>query len=109
MVKCKLESRAHYAQSVGDATAEVDGGRLFKILCWTRYFADAKSEVYTLRQHLVVEHKVRRIFQQRQLGQDFAAERPIAGVIFGELYAQEQVLEGRQKTIGDVLDQKSVV
>ena len=53
MVKCKLESRAHYAQTVGDATAKIDGRRLFKILGWTRHFADAKSEVYTLRQHLV--------------------------------------------------------
>src|SRR5664279_5458080 len=106
MVKCKLESRAHYAQTVGDATAKIDGRRLFKILGWTRHFADAKSEVYTLRQHLVVEHKVRRIFQQRQLGQNFAAERPIAGVILGELYAQEQVLEGRQKAVGDVLVQR---
>src|SRR5664279_3187901 len=106
MVKCKLESRAHYAQTVGDATAKIDGRRLFKILGWTRHFADAKSEVYTLREHLVVEHKVRRIFQQRQLGQDFAAERPIAGVILRELYAQKQVLEGCQKAVGDVLVQR---
>src|ERR1039457_7239031 len=78
MVKGKLESRTHYAQAVGDTMAKIDGRCLFKVLGRAGDLADAKSEVHTLRQHLVVKHEVRRTFQQRQLGQDLSAERAIA-------------------------------
>ena len=66
LLQRKLQRRTQHAEAVLHAAAEIDGRRLFEILGRARNLADAKSEVHALRQHLVVEDEVGRIFQQRQ-------------------------------------------
>ena len=56
-----------------------------------------------MRQHLVVENKIIGIFQQRQLGEYLAAEGAVAGVIFGKLGPEKQILERGQQAVGNVL------
>ena len=86
---CKLQRGSDDAKSIFHAAPEINRGRLFEVLGRTRHFADAETEVDALCQHLVVEDEVVGIFQQRQSDKDFAAEGAVAGVILGELYAQE--------------------
>ena len=57
----------------------------------------------TLRQHLVIEDEVVRVLRQGQFGENLAAEATITGVILRQLYAQEQILKGRQQAVGKVL------
>src|SRR5215467_9422377 len=99
LLQSKLHSRAQHAESVLHAAAEIDGRGLSEILRRTGDFSDAKTEVDALRQHLVVEHEVIGIFQQRQLGENFAAEGAVTGVIFRKLHAQEQIFEGRKESV----------
>ena len=100
--ECKLKAGEQHAKAVFHAAAEIDGGGLLEILRRAGNLADAEAEIHTLRQHLVVEDEVLRVLQQRQRGQHLAAEGAIAGVVFGELDAQEYVLEGGEEAVGNV-------
>ena len=55
------------------------------------------------RGHVGHEDEAVRVFFQRKLGEDASGERSIAGVIFGELVVQQQVLDEGQGAVGDVL------
>jgi hypothetical protein len=68
LLKQKLQGGAQHAEPVLHASAKVDGRRFFKIFGWARNLSDAKSKVNTLRQDLIVEHEIIRIFQQRKFG-----------------------------------------
>lgn len=54
-----------------------------------------------MRQHLVVENKVVRIFFQRQRQQQLSRERAIAGVKFGQFGTHHDVLDERQHSVRD--------
>src|SRR5580700_2045098 len=99
----ELQGRRQHAEAIFHAAAEVDGRGFFEILSRTGNFSDAKAEVNALGEHLVVENKIIRIFEQGQSEQNIAAEGAIAAVIFGQLHSQEKVLEGGEKAVGDVL------
>src|SRR5713101_8651494 len=100
LLQIKLQSRVQDTEAVFDAALEVNRRCLRKILRGARHFADAKAEIYALSEHLAVENKIVGILEQRQFLQDAAAERAIAGVIFGKFGAKKKVLGRRQKTIG---------
>src|SRR5208337_3267349 len=98
----KLKTRQQHAKAVFHAAAKIDGRSLFEILGRTGHLPNAEAEIHALGQHLVVEDEVPRVFHEGQGGQHFAAERAVAGVVFGELGPQKQVLEGRQEAVGNV-------
>src|ERR1700685_86909 len=62
-LQCKLQRGAQHAHSIFHAAPKIDGGRILEILRRTRHFANAKSKMHTLRQHLVVKDKVVGILQ----------------------------------------------
>jgi len=93
----KFQARVQNSESIFHAALEVNRRCLREILRGTRNFADAKTEMYALREHLAVEDKIIRVFEQRQLLQDAPAERAIAGVIFGKLRAKKKILDRRRK------------
>src|SRR5271154_820774 len=98
----ELKSGGEDAEAVFHAAAEVDGGGLLEIFRRAGNFSDAEAEMDALRQHLVVEDEVVGVFEQGKFGQDFSAEGAISGVIFGELHAQEKILEGSEQAVGNV-------
>src|SRR6202140_3503 len=98
----KLQGCTQYAESVFHAAAKVDGRGLLEILCGTGDFTDAETEVHALGQHLIVEDEVVGIFQQRQVGEHFAAEGAVSGVVLGKLYSQKKILEGGKQPVGNV-------
>lgn len=57
-VKTMPKRYAEDAQAVHDASPEVDGRRLFKVLGGTGNFPDVKTSVDDLREHLVVKNKI---------------------------------------------------
>ena len=58
--------------------------------------------MYGLHEDLIVENEIVRVTVQRQRLQNAAAEGAIAGVILGELPPAQEVLEQRQRAVGDV-------
>src|SRR5450631_1693165 len=84
-LQSELQRSQQYPKPIFDAAAEVDGRSLIEILGGAGDLAEAKAEMSTLREHLIVKDKVIGIFEQGQLGQHFAAEGAVAGVVFGEL------------------------
>ena len=58
--------------------------------------------MHALSEHLVIEHEVVGVFQQRQLSKHFAAEGAVPGVILGELDSQKDVFKCGKKAVGDV-------
>src|ERR1700722_2760897 len=98
----ELQGCSDYAQSVSHTAPEIDGGCLLEIFGRARDLANVEAEIYALRQHLVVEYKVVRVFQQGELYQDFATEGTIAGVIFGQLDPQKHILERGEKPVRDI-------
>jgi len=101
-----LESELHggfeNAEAVGDAATEINGGSFLEILGGAGDFADAESEVNALGEHLVVENEVVAVFAQGKARQDFAAEGAVAGVVFGELDAEEEIFKRGEQAVGDV-------
>src|ERR1700676_4842496 len=98
----KLQGCGQDAEAILHATAKVDGRGLFEILCGTGDFANAEAEVHALGQHLIVEDEVVGIFQQRQVGEHFAAEGAVSGVVLGKLYSEKKILEGGKQAVGNV-------
>ena len=58
--------------------------------------------VNDLTQHLVVKHEVVVVRVEVDRLQHLAAKGPVAGVIFGKLIINEEVLRSGQKPIGDM-------
>src|SRR3989442_6584910 len=77
-LKSELKRCSQYAKPVFDAAPKIDRRSLRKIFRWAGDFANSEPEVGALRQHLVIKNKVIGIFDQRQFGQDLAAEGSIA-------------------------------
>src|SRR5215469_311314 len=63
LLQCKLHGRTQHAESVFHAAAEIDRRSLSEIFCRAGDFSDAETEVDALRQHLIVEHEIVRVFQ----------------------------------------------
>ena len=101
-LQSELQGGGQHAESVLHAAAKVDGRSSFEIFGRARNFADAKTEVHALSEHLVIEHEVVGVFQQGQLGKHFAAEGAVPGVILGELDSQKDVFKCGKKAVGDV-------
>src|SRR5260370_34326564 len=102
LLQLKLQSGVQDTEAVFDAALEVNRRCLGEILRGARNFADAKTKMNALREHLAVEDKIIRVFKQRKFFQDSPAERAIAGVIFGQFRAKEKILDRRQTAIGNV-------
>src|SRR5580698_2665749 len=85
----KLERGGEDSEAVFHTAAKVDGRGFFEIFRGAGNFTDAKAEVDTLGEHLVIEYEVVGIFDEWKLGKHFAAEGAISRVIFGELDAQK--------------------
>src|ERR1019366_5467680 len=101
-LQCELNRRPKHTQAVLHAAAEIDGGRFLEILGGPGNLADAEAEVDALGEHLVVENKIVAVFPKGQAGEYLAAEVAVAGVILGQLDAQEQVLKSGEQAVGDV-------
>ena len=89
LLKSKLQRGGEHPETVLHATPKVDGRGFFEILGGTGNFSDAKAEVNALRQHLIIEDEVVGIFEQRKIGENFAAEGAVSGVVLGKLYAEK--------------------
>src|SRR5581483_1103430 len=92
-LQSELQCRRQDTQAILQASREVDGRRFFEVLRGARNFADPKAEMHALREHLIVENKVIRVLEQRQLRQNVAAEGAISGVILRQLDPQEEILK----------------
>src|SRR5215468_1948809 len=103
LLQRKLQSGSQHAETVLDAALEVDRRCFLEIFRGTGNLADAKPEINTLRQHLVVKHEVVGILEQRQTGKHIATEGAVAAVVFRQLHPQEEVFEGSQKAVGNIL------
>src|ERR1700751_4335257 len=102
-LKGELQSGSQHAETVRDTSPKINRRSLFEILRRTRNLSDAVAKVHALCEHLVVDDEIVGVFGQRKFGQNLAAERPIPGVVLGQLHSQEQVLKRREQPIEDVL------
>src|SRR5207245_2964003 len=91
------------SQAIADASPKAYRGGLRKIAARAADLADRKAEVDRLAEHLVVEDEAVGILPERQRLENPPGERAIAGVIFGELPPDENVLREGQATVPDVL------
>ena len=62
-----------------------------------------QSQPQNLGQDLIVENKVVRVSLERQTLEQVAGKSAVAGVVFGKLGAEQEVLAQGQKTIGHKL------
>jgi len=90
------------AESIGQAATEVDRGGLGKIFCRAGNLGNREPMPVDLRQHLVVEDEIVGILRDIQLLQDLPRKRPVAGVVFGEMGPDEQVLRPGEEPVGRV-------
>ena len=88
-----------HAKTVLHAAPEIDGGSLREIARWAGDFPNPMLEEDNLGEHLVIEDEVIRIDQQRKGSQYITREGTITGVVFGQLRADEQILNKRQKAV----------
>src|SRR5437588_1178642 len=102
LLKGELQSSRQHFKTIFHATPEVDRGRLFEIFRGTGNFSDAKTKVHALREHLVIEHEIVGIFEERKLGEHLAAKGTIASVVFGKLYPEKQIFKSSQQAVRDV-------
>src|SRR6266446_4860398 len=83
---------AQDAEPVTHAGAESDRRRLGEVAAGARDLADREAQPDRLAEHLVVEQEVVRVLLERQRLEDGPRESAEAGVVLGELGAEEQVL-----------------
>src|SRR4051812_14451785 len=88
----KGDGSSENAEPVFDAASEVDGGCFLEVFGGAGEFPDAEAEHDSLGDHLVVKDEVIRVFEQRQGFEKFAGESSEIGVVFGELYAEKDIL-----------------
>ena len=88
------EADPQHAEAVAHRAREVDRARLLEVLGRARRSRRCeKSPSNDLGEHLVVEDEVVRAFARADALEQRARERAEAGVVFGELRAEQQVLE----------------
>ena len=102
-MEAKIHGSLQYAKTVDHASPEIDRRRLREILRRTADLAHAEAEPEDLGEHLVVEDEVVGVLEQRKRFQHLAREGPVAGVVLGELRAEQEVLERGQEAVRDVL------
>src|SRR5438552_12506191 len=89
-------------QAIDNRSAKADLTRVLEIPRGTGYFADAHPERKGLDQHLVVEDEIVGIGRQRQGLDDPTREGAVPGMKFGQLGANDNVLQSSKDAIGDV-------
>ena len=99
----KADARHKDAETVLHAPLEIDGRRFFKIFRRAGDFSNSKAKHHGLRDHLIVEDEVVGVFENGKSLEQFAGKCTETGMVFRQLYAEEQVLECGQKAVGDVL------
>src|SRR6516165_504151 len=103
LLEDKLGGRGQHSEAVPHAGPEVDRGGLLEVLSGTGNLADPEAEVDTLCEHLIVKDKTVGVFAEGQFQQDLSRKRPKACVVLRELRAQQEVLEGGQESVEDIL------
>src|SRR6267143_2000315 len=88
-----LQRRSNAAKAVTDAPAEIYRGCFSHILCRTGNFADVAAQPEHLRQDLIVENEVVRVLFERQTLEEGAGKSAVAGVVFREFRAEQNVLK----------------
>src|SRR5258708_26602696 len=102
LLQIKLQSRVQDTEAVFHAALEINRRCLREILRGARNFADAKTKMNALREHLAVEDKIIRVFEQRHFFQYAPAQPAIPVLIFGKLRAKKKILDRCQTPIGNV-------
>src|SRR5277367_4091570 len=91
-----------HAKAILHAAPKVDGRGFLKVAGGAGDLADAEAKHDGLGDHLIIEDEVIGVFEQRESLEYIARKGAEAGVVFRELDSEEEVLEGRKKTVGDV-------
>src|SRR2546426_379175 len=98
-----LSARAQHAETVSDASAQVDRRRVGLVASRTGHLADPGANRNGLRDDLVVEDEIIGVALERQAGEQRAAESAQAGVIFRQFLLQEDVLNEGEEAVSDIL------
>ena len=91
------------AQPVDGAVLDVDGGGLLEIFRRAGDLGDLVALVADLGDNLVVEDEIIRQHVEVDAPQHLARIGPIAGMVFRQLVAHQQVLEEGEAAVGDIL------
>src|SRR5262249_42545087 len=75
----ELQCGRQNPKAILDTPPEVDRRGFREIFCGARNLPNLKAKVGALREHLVVENKIVRVFEKRKFREDLAAEGAISG------------------------------
>ena len=101
-----FEAGCETSETVFDAAAQIDGGGLGEIFRRAAYFGNGEAVPEDLRQHLVVENEIIRVVRKMELFENLAGKGAIAGVIFGKLRAEQDILEQGEEAISQIFPQR---
>src|SRR3984957_19384523 len=91
-----------YSQAVHDASPEVEARCFLEIAGRAGDLRDLVIQVNDLRKHLVVEDEVFRVDLVIDASQDLFGEGTVAGVVFGELLPEHDVLEKGEGAVEEI-------
>ncbi len=103
LVQAVGKAHAQHAHAVFGRAGEVDGGGFLKVFGGAGHLANLKAGHEYLGDHLIVKDKVVGIVGEVYGADDLGGEGAVAGVVFGELLAEEDVFKKRQHPVEDVL------
>ena len=92
----------HHPPTVGHAPAKIDGGGLGEIAGRTAHFPKFMALMGNLEDDLVVENEIIGISVVINPPQHIGTESPVAGVVFRQFQAHQEVLKGGKHTIKNV-------
>src|ERR1700679_1230002 len=83
LMRHKASRGSQNAQAISHAASKIDGGSFLKVFRRARYLSNAEAEHHSLGNHLIVEHKVVRVFEQRQSLQQLSRKCAEPRVVLG--------------------------
>src|SRR5215467_8389130 len=98
-----FQGRGQNSKTIFHASPEVNRRCFREVFRGTGKLADAVIEANALGEHLIVENKIVRVFQNRQIDEHVSREGPESRMVLGQLGASEGVLKCGEKAIGHVL------
>src|ERR1700740_2335200 len=102
-VRQEAAQQKQNAQPVDDAVHKACLGCLREIFRWDGNFLNSEPKVTGLDQDLLVEDKFVGVQPERDLFENPAAIRAVAGVIFGQLQSESPIFKGSQEFVSQEL------
>ena len=104
LLEAHTEAGGEDPEPVPHASTDRDVARFRTVDRRARDFGDRESEMDDLSEHLVVEDDIVRVFFEWKRFENLARERAVSGVVFAELVPHDDVLEERQRAVGESLE-----